>query len=68
MDVSQSLGALGKATTLRIPLTCFAEHGAKLNAVGSPLRIGADKGFMVSLRNARIEGVGETIPCPPFVE
>ncbi|MFN3458289.1 MAG: glycoside hydrolase family 3 N-terminal domain-containing protein [Novosphingobium sp.] len=68
MDVSQSLGAPGKPSTLRIPLTCFAEHGAKLNAVGSPLRLGADKGFTVSLRNARIEGVGETIPCPPFVQ
>lgn len=68
LDVSQSLGAAGKPATLRIPLTCFAEHGAKLNAVGSPLRLSADKGFTVSVRNARIEGVGETIPCPPFVQ
>lgn len=67
LDVGKSLGALGKAATLRIPLTCFAEHGAKLGAVGSPLRVSADNGFTVSLRNARIEGVGETIPCPPFV-
>jgi beta-glucosidase len=68
MDVSQSLGAAGKLSTLRIPLTCFAAHGAKLNAVGSPLRLGADTGFTVSLRNAGIEGVGETISCPPFVQ
>lgn len=68
LDVSQSLGAAGKPATLRIPLTCFAEHGAKLNAVGSPLRLSADKGFTVSVRNARIEGVGETIPCPRFVQ
>lgn len=68
LDVGKSLGEPGKQSTLRIPLTCFAEHGAKLNAVGSPLRVSADKGFTVSLRNARIEGVGETIPCPPFVQ
>lgn len=68
LDVGKSLGEPGQQSTLRIPLTCFAEHGAKLNAVGSPLRVSADKGFTVSLRNARIEGVGETIPCPPFVQ
>lgn len=68
LDVGKSLGEPGKQSTLRIPLTCFAEHGAKLNAVGSPLRVSADRGFTVSLRNARIEGVGETIPCPPFVQ
>lgn len=66
LDVSQSLGAVGKPATLRIPLTCFAAHGAKLEAVGSPLRMGADKGFVVSLRNAGIEGVGETYACPPL--
>ncbi|QOV94665.1 glycoside hydrolase family 3 protein [Novosphingobium sp. ES2-1] len=65
LDVGKSLGALGKAATLRIPLTCFAEHGAKLGAVGSPLRLSADKGFTVSVRSALIEGVGEAIPCPP---
>src|SRR3990167_4563856 len=61
LDVGKSLGALGKAATLRIPLTCFAEHGAKLGAVGSPLRLSADKGFTVSVRSALIEGVGEAI-------
>jgi beta-glucosidase len=68
LDVSGSLRAAGQPSTLRIPLTCFAARGAKLDAVGSPLRLGADKGFTVSLRNAGIEGVGETIPCPPSVD
>jgi beta-glucosidase len=50
--------------TLRIPLRCFLEAGASFKAVGTPLRIAGDKGLVLTLRGASIEGVGQTIPCP----
>lgn len=64
-DVSGLIGQPGQPATLRIPLTCFAARGAQVQAIGNPVRIGADKGFAVSVRNAGIEAVGETIACPP---
>lgn len=50
--------------TLRIPLRCFLEAGASFKAVGTPLRIAGDKGLVLTLRGASIEGVGQTIRCP----
>jgi beta-glucosidase len=50
--------------TLRIPLRCFKDAGADFKAVGTPLRIAGDKGLVLTLRGASIEGVGQTIPCP----
>ncbi|BEV01908.1 glycoside hydrolase family 3 protein [Novosphingobium olei] len=58
-------GPVGKVATLRIPLTCFTALGAKIEAIGSPLRVGATEGFSATIRDARVEGVGETYPCPP---
>lgn len=65
-DLSESLraGSIGKAIETRIALTCFKEAGADLRAVGTPLRISADQGFVISLRNVRIEPVGTIEPCP----
>ncbi len=60
LKVTPSAGAL----TLRIPLRCFKDAGADFKSVGTPLRIAGDKGLVLSLRGASIEGVGETIPCP----
>lgn len=54
-----------KLSALRIPLRCFAQAGAKFDAVTQPLQITADAGFAATLRGASIEGTGETIPCPP---
>lgn len=66
LDVTSIVDAsvAGKPVALRIPLQCFAANGATLKEVGQPLRIGADAGFTASIRNAGIEGVGESIPCP----
>ncbi|MEI6642797.1 MAG: glycoside hydrolase family 3 N-terminal domain-containing protein [Novosphingobium sp.] len=52
------------ALTLRIPLRCFLEAGASFKAVGTPLKITGEKGLVLTLRGASIEGVGQTIPCP----
>ena len=58
-------GSVGKATETLIPLRCFKEAGADIKAVGTPLRIVAAKGFIATLRNARIEATGASITCPP---
>lgn len=50
--------------TVRIPLRCFLEAGANFKAVGTPLRIAGDKGLVLTLRSASIEGVGQTYACP----
>ena len=50
--------------TLRIPLRCFKDAGADFEAVGTPLRIAGDKGLVLTLRGASIEGVGQTYACP----
>jgi beta-glucosidase len=51
-------------SVLRVPLQCFASAGADLADVGTPLRISAGQGFAMILRDARIEALGETLPCP----
>ena len=65
-DLGEALraGPIGKPIETRIALTCFKDAGADLRAVGTPLRISADQGFVASLRNVRIEPVGTVEPCP----
>ncbi len=58
--------SIGVPFATRIPLRCFRDAGADLKAVGTPLRLAADKGFVVTLRNVGIEAVGTAIPCPPI--
>ena len=58
----------GKANVLHIGLKCFAQAGAPIKAIGTPLRMGADKGWTVSLRNAAIEGMGQMPACPPLMK
>ncbi len=61
-QIRDAAGAVPLET--RIPLRCFHEAGANLKAVGTPLRITANKGFVLTLRSARIEAAGIAIPCP----
>lgn len=58
------LGTIGEA---RIPLRCFKLAGANLAAVGQPLRIKAGSGFVVSLRNVRIDPAQGQAVCPAAV-
>lgn len=60
LKVTPPAGAL----TLRIPLRCFKDAGGNFKAVGTPLRIAGEKGLVLTLRGASIEGVGQTIACP----
>jgi beta-glucosidase len=54
----------GAIVQTRIPLRCFRDAGANLNAVGSPLRIEAPSGFVASIRNVRIQAANDNTPCP----
>ncbi|GGD66122.1 glycoside hydrolase family 3 protein [Croceicoccus mobilis] len=56
---------IGEATTLRIPLRCFADLGADFAQVGNALRIDAGVGFAATLIGANVEAVGENYDCPP---
>ena len=55
----------GVPVETRIPLRCFSDAGADLKSVGTPLRITANKGFVATIRNVRIESMGVSVPCPP---
>lgn len=69
LDMRDAAGAQPVGTILqtRIPLRCFGDAGAKLNAVGSPLRLSASKGFIASIRNVRIAATGGDATCPSKV-
>lgn len=67
LDLGEQLRATTKGAKIetRIPLRCFKEAGADLRAVGTPLRLTADKGFLATLRDIHVEPVGSSISCPP---
>jgi beta-glucosidase len=54
----------GKVIQTRIPLRCFKAKGANLKAVGSAIRIQADKGLVASVRAIHIEAGGKGGSCP----
>ena len=66
IDLQQAIRALppGTAAQTRIPLRCFADAGAKFDAVGSPIRMQAAKGLVVTIRNVHIEATKEKAACP----
>jgi beta-glucosidase len=65
VDISRILRALpsGKLATVKVPLRCFADNGATVSAVTTPLKLEADKGTDLAIRSASIEAVGEPLPC-----
>ena len=65
IDISRILRALppGKLATAKVPLRCFANAGATVNAVGTPLKIEAGAGTDLAIRTATVEAVGESLPC-----
>ena len=64
-DISRLLRALpaGKLGTVKIPLRCFADMGATVTGVGTPLKIEASAGTDLAIRSADIEAVGEALSC-----
>jgi beta-glucosidase len=67
LDVSGLVRAatVGAAIETRIPLSCFRDAGAAFDAVGTPLRMTAGKGFATTLRSVRIVAKGSAVACPP---
>ncbi len=67
LDLGQLIrtGQIGTPFGTLIPLRCFLDAGANLRTVATPLRIDAEKGLIVTLRDVRIEPVGTSLVCPP---
>jgi beta-glucosidase len=65
IDISRILKGqpTGKLVTVEVPLRCFADLGATVNAVTTPLKLEADKGTDFVMRSATIEPVGEAHAC-----
>ena len=55
----------GKPFTIKVPLRCFADAGASLTNVTTPLKIEGSPGLALVLQSARVEAVGENLACPP---
>ncbi|MFN3621097.1 glycoside hydrolase family 3 N-terminal domain-containing protein [Sphingorhabdus sp.] len=66
LDIQKLMRAspAGAVMQTRIPLRCFAEAGAKLDVVGSPIRMQAAKGLVATIRNVHIETTKESASCP----
>ena len=66
LDLQQTLQTLptGSAVQTRIPLRCFANAGAKFDAVSSAIRIQAPKGLVATIRNVHIDAVKQKADCP----
>lgn len=64
-DIARLLRMLpaGKLGTIKIPLRCFADKGANVSAVGTPMKIDAGAGTDLAIRSAHIEAVGEPLVC-----
>lgn len=56
VDLSGMLKGLepGKKHTVKVPLTCFAERGAKLESVDTPFSVSADAPFAASFTNIKV--------------
>lgn len=56
-----------QVTTIKVPLRCFADAGANMQRIDYATSIQGDKGFAATLLTAKVEAVGENLPCPPKV-
>ncbi|MGN6690198.1 MAG: putative glycoside hydrolase, partial [Sphingopyxis sp.] len=70
VDLSTLVGAApaGRVSTIKIPLRCFADAGADLARVDTPVTISGDKGLALTLVNTNVEAVGENLACPPVAK
>lgn len=55
----------GAIIETRIPLKCFAQAGAKLKAVGGPIRIDGSAGLAMTIRTMKIDAATGKQTCPP---
>jgi len=66
IDIQQTIRTLptGTPAQTRIALRCFANAGAKFDAVGSPIRMQAAKGLVATIRSVHIEATTQSASCP----
>jgi beta-glucosidase len=60
-----SAGPAGTILQTRVPLSCFKNAGAKLDALSAPFKIEAQRGFSATLRSVRVEAANGAATCPP---
>jgi len=71
IDITAGLRALPlhRKATLRVPLQCFADHGADMAAVDTPFGLDTDRPFTASIANVRWEVGGKSsegmLACTP---
>jgi beta-glucosidase len=58
-------GPAGSILQTRIPLSCFKNAGAKLDALSAPFKIEAQRGFSATIRSVRVEAANGAANCPP---
>ena len=56
VDMAPALAALpvGQKHTFKVPLSCFAQHGADLGAIEEPFSVAADAPFAAAFTNIRV--------------
>lgn len=66
LDIAPELRRMPRSelAILKVPLRCFADAGASVASVGTPMVIEADRGTEIAIRSAVIEAVGESLDCP----
>jgi beta-glucosidase len=66
LDMRETVQAIsaGGIVQTRIPLRCFSEAGANVNAVGAPFRIDTAAGLVIAIRNVRIDSANGNTACP----
>lgn len=66
LNISATINAkpAGSVLQTKLPLRCFSEAGSNLNAVTSPLKIEAPKGFTATIRNVSIIAGDGAAACP----
>jgi beta-glucosidase len=57
--------APGQWGHVRVPLVCFANSGARLDAVTHPFELGTAGQFGLSVANIRLESGGDVLICTP---
>lgn len=69
LDISGTLksAAPGSVVETRIPLRCFRDAGALLDAIGKPLQIEATEGFSATIRNVAVAAAKGEAACPPAI-
>ncbi|RVQ69796.1 glycoside hydrolase family 3 protein [Croceicoccus ponticola] len=67
LDISALLAAspMGEVSTLAIPLSCFADAGADVSQLATPMLLAANDKLALALLSAKVSEMDGTRSCPP---